>query len=300
MQSLAARLPRARRSMPTMYRWDYDDPDEADPVLQGAYAGDIAHDDGLGEDGVIKFLEGAYLNMTFELEGEKVTKNRTFGHIRALQSRLTATTERPQRAAPTGRPGQALGGLFQFLGASGAAANPTTPAAKAQSKKAFGKTPAKKNAPAKAAAPAAAGGKRKERERPPPAEEEEEQEAEAEDDDRAAAGEAGGSGVNSLAQLGADYAGSDDSEAEEPSEKKQKAAAGAVSVRKMDLAARMQYVAGKYGDRKTKLQANMMDTYGPWLKLEKEPNKAGGNARGWCCVVCIDSRCVPARLPSPF
>ena len=203
-----------------MYRWDYDDPDEADPVLQGAYAGDIAHDDGLGEDGVINFLEGAYLNMTFELEGEKVTKNRTFGHIRALQSRLTATTERPQRAAPTGRPGQALGGLFQFLGASGAAANPTTPAAKAQSKKAFGKTPAKKNAPAKAAAPAAAGGKRKERERPPPAEEEEEQEAEAEDDDRAAAGEAGGSGVNSLAQLGADYAGSDDSEAEEPSEKK--------------------------------------------------------------------------------
>ena len=68
--------------MPTMYRWDYDDPDEADPVLQGAYAGDIAHDDGLGEDGVINFLEGAYLNMTFELEGEKVTKNRTFGHIR--------------------------------------------------------------------------------------------------------------------------------------------------------------------------------------------------------------------------
>ena len=59
-------------------------------MLQGAYAGDIAHDDGFGNEGVINFLEGAYLNMTFEFDGEKVTKNRTFGHVRALQSRLTA------------------------------------------------------------------------------------------------------------------------------------------------------------------------------------------------------------------
>jgi hypothetical protein len=124
--------------MPVLLRWDYDDA-ETDGILpQGAYAGNDAHDDGLGEDGVINFMSGAYLNMTFEIDGEKVTKNRTCG-LRALQTRLGAAAERPQRASPTGRPGQPKGGIFQFLGASGAAANPTTPMAKAQPKKALGK-----------------------------------------------------------------------------------------------------------------------------------------------------------------
>jgi hypothetical protein len=203
-------------AMPTMYRWDYDDPETGGVQMQGSYAGDLGHDDGFGLDGVINFLEGAYLNMTFEIDGEKVTKNRTCGHIRALQCRLTAATERPERA-PTGRPGQALGGLYQFMGTSGAAVNPTTPAARPQPKKAFGKAVPKKQASAKAAAPAAASGKRKAREPPLPvevhgAEEDADGAAPA---DEAGAGEAAGSGVNSLAQLGADYAETDDSDAEE-------------------------------------------------------------------------------------
>ena len=67
--------------MPVLLRWDYDDA-ETDGILpQGAYAGDDAHDDGLGGDGVINFMSGAYLNMTFEIDGEKVTKNRRYtGH----------------------------------------------------------------------------------------------------------------------------------------------------------------------------------------------------------------------------
>ena len=55
--------------------------------LGGLQAPRPQHADLGEEDGVINFLEGAYLNMTFTINGEQVTQNRTFGHIRVLQER---------------------------------------------------------------------------------------------------------------------------------------------------------------------------------------------------------------------
>eukprot|EP00966_Prymnesium_polylepis_P243175 5623643-Prymnesium_polylepis.1 len=59
------------------------------------------------------------------------------------------------------------------------------------------------------------------------------------------AGAAAGSGVDALAQLGAEYADSDDTDAEEAAPA-QRAASGTVSVRKMDAVEQMKYKAARY------------------------------------------------------
>ena len=179
--------------------------------------------------------------------------------------------------------------------------------AKAQPKKALGKG-VKKNT----ASPALAG-KRKEREPSAPAPRGSDDRDDDSNDDNPMTGEqvagepvagepvagaAAGSGANTLAQLGAEYADSDDADAEEVASA-QRAAPGTVSVRKMDAAGQMEYKAARYAGRKGKLQDKMVATYGLWLKLERVAKNAGSQARGWCCVVCIDSRCVPAHSPCP-
>ena len=107
--------------MPTLLTWNYVGVHCAEAGTeepQRLYPGDIGLDDVFGEV-VIKSMTGGSLVVEYSDGDEKVTKERTVGHIRAKEGRAQ------QRAAPaTGRPRQARGGIHNFFGAAGGEASP--------------------------------------------------------------------------------------------------------------------------------------------------------------------------------
>ena len=146
--------------MPTTLSWTYVgghqvDTDNGD--VQRLKAGDVGIDDILGEVTIVSLSGGDLIVETGEkdADGSLVQKQRTCGHIRAKINGPAPAA----RLAPTGRPGQAKGGMYQFLGAAGASASPTLQAPKLKGKAAKGFGRPKRGAAAKApaaAAPAAA------------------------------------------------------------------------------------------------------------------------------------------------
>ena len=97
-----------------------------------------------------------------DAEGKPVRTPVTFGHIKAKVNRPAPGA----RAAPTGRPGQPKGAMFNFLDAAGAAASPTVQKAKAMGKAAKGLGEAATGAKSPAAAAPTAAPKRKAPESP--------------------------------------------------------------------------------------------------------------------------------------
>ena len=188
------------------------------------------NDDILGKVTIVSMKSGDLIVETGEVDsdGKPMQQPRTFGHIRA-KSNATVTVE---RAAATGRPGQAKGGIFHFFGAAGAAASPTVQRPKRKGK-GLGKTMPAASAP-EVSAPAAAG-KRK---------------APAEDN----------SGI--LAQLGAQHADSTDDEGEEAGPSQKRVKGGSVSIRKMDSEQKSEYSNAKYHQRKEKLQVARTHAHG--------------------------------------
>ena len=148
------------RVMPTTLSWTYVgghqvDTDNGD--VQRLKEGDVGIDDILGEVTIVSLSGGDLIVETGEkdADGSLVQKQRTCGHIRAKINGPAPAA----RLAPTGRPGQAKGGMYQFLGAAGASASPTLQAPKLKGKAAKGFGRPKRGAAAKApaaAAPAAA------------------------------------------------------------------------------------------------------------------------------------------------
>ena len=143
---------RRRAAMPTLFTWDFGEGDEK--VVQRVYPGDDILDSE-GEPGTFRRLDGSKVVFTFLdadsgvwLEGKEPGRL-----VRAVRSR-DAPAARPP---PTGRPGQAKGGLFTFLGSAGAEANPSPQPElkKGKAAKGLGKAAVKPAAKPAAKAPAA-------------------------------------------------------------------------------------------------------------------------------------------------
>ena len=192
---------RAAHLMPTVLTWTYIGADSVDEQgdVQRCIAGDSAIDDVLGEVTVVSLNGGDLIVETGEkdADGKPVQKPRVFGHIKAKINRPEAAA----RAAPTGRPGQPKGAMFNFLGAAGAAASPTVQKAKPMGKAAKGLGKAVTGAKSPAAAAPTAAPKRKAPETPAV-------NAAADSDDEFDFGDNVHTQPDSLHQLGAEYADS--------------------------------------------------------------------------------------------
>eukprot|EP00964_Phaeocystis_antarctica_P130928 scaffold94806_cov67-Phaeocystis_antarctica.AAC.4 len=266
--------------MPTILTWNYVGTHCAETGTeepQRVYPGDIGLDDVFGEV-VIKSMTDGSLIVEYSDGDEKVTTERTVGHIRAKESRAQ------QHAAPaTGRPRQASGGLYSFFGAAGREASPLVEPKKKQlasNAKGLGKTvqqpaagkapPAKKKTAAKqptaAKTPTAtekAAGKRK----------------------------AGADGQEELEQeqqvnnpvamlLGDAYAASSSDEEDEVAQKRAKP--GTVSLRAMSTEDMAAYKHAKYAQTQKDKQENWRQEFSLWLKVDPKA--------GFHCSVCFGAK----------
>jgi hypothetical protein len=141
--------------MPTTFSWTYegDEGDEEADGVQRLVPGDVGIDDEEGEV-VVLSMDGADLVCEYvDKGGDKVRERLPAARIRAKERRSA-----PARKEPTGRPGQAKDGIFQFFGAAGQASTPPPAKDKAKGKaaKGFGKPKASGKAGKKASAPDAA------------------------------------------------------------------------------------------------------------------------------------------------
>lgn len=282
---------RRRAAMPTLFTWDFGEGDEK--VVQRVYPGDDILDSE-GEPGNFIRLDGSKVVFTFLdadsgvwLEGKEPGRL-----VRAVRSR-DAPAARPP---PTGRPGQAKGGLFTFLGSAGAEANPSPQPElkKGKAAKGLGKAAAKPAAKPAAKAPAAkasaskaasasvktirktkcaetpvaaAGRKRKESEVAGedgvPDDDSEADDAFGEDADDAGGDEANSvrAATNPLAALlGADYASSENEEGEDgsqvPDGAKVPAKRQRVSIRNLTDEEQAEYRSKKYKERQASKQTH--------------------------------------------
>jgi hypothetical protein len=148
--------------MPTLLTWQYKGRDGQLDETQRCHPGDKGVDDILGEVTILSLDGGDLIVEDGTIEnGKAKTMRRTAWHIKVLNQREAVAAR-----APTGRPGQQLGGMAAFLGASGSpVVHGKRPAANA--KGLGGKAPKPAAKPAAPAA-AAARGKRKEVQPTPP------------------------------------------------------------------------------------------------------------------------------------
>ena len=266
--------------MPTLLTWNYVGVHCAEAGTeepQRLYPGDIGLDDVFGEV-VIKSMTGGSLVVEYSDGDEKVTKERTVGHIRAKEGRAQ------QRAAPaTGRPRQARGGIHNFFGAAGGEASPQAvpkkqlaPNAKGLGRTvqqpATGKAPAAKKTtaakqPAAAKTPTAiakAAGKRK-----AGADADGQEELEQEQQ------------VNPVAMLLGDaYAVASSDEEDDNAQKRAKP--GAVSVRAMSAEDKAAYKHAKYEQTQKDKQEKWRQEFSLWLKVDPKV--------GFHCSVCFGAK----------
>jgi hypothetical protein len=222
--------------MPTTLSWTYVGKHVVENVgdVQRLKVGGIGIDDILGEVTVISLDKGDLTVETGELDtdGKPVQVERTAGHIRAK-----VVDQGPiARAAATGRPGQAQGCIFQFLGAAGAVSSPPAQQPKARGRAAKGLGRAKPPAKATEAAAPTPVAKRK-----APATVDTGKEDATRD---------------GLAMLGAQYADSDCDSDSDTTPKEKRAKSGTLSFRQKDDADKSEYRAMLYRMRMDKLQVH--------------------------------------------
>ena len=254
--------------MPTVLTWPYKGPGCELNEIQRVVPGDNGNDDLLGEVTIIG-MEGADLIIedgTVDDSGKAVTRLRTSWHIQALQQKEAVAVREP-----TGRPGQWPGGMIAFLGLGGLpVVHGKWPASNA--KGLGGKAPTAPHSNRTAIAP-----------------------------HRTAPHRTAES--SSLAQLGVQYADSDNEGEKAPAAEPKKASKGTVGYRGMEKEEQLAYKKARYEIEKVGLQSKMAAKF-VWLKCELKPKTEEGKARGWHCVVCIDSRWAHRTLttahPQPY